>query len=84
MENLVEGSGGEEATEAKVCEYSPKIGEDSVPFESFFVEDEELCEPERWDQVKRVDKSVLSVSSRDCVFLGLCGVIYMSIEPRVM
>ena len=36
------------------------------------------CEPERWDQVKRVDESVFSVS------LGLCGVIYMSIEPRVM
>jgi hypothetical protein len=42
------------------------------------------CEPERWDQVKRVDKSVLSVLSRAFVFLGLCGVIYMSIEPRVM
>lgn len=42
----VEARGGEEAAEdvvdAQVCEYSPKTGEDSGPFESFVVENEEL------------------------------------------
>jgi hypothetical protein len=42
----VEARGGEEAAEevvdAQVCEYSPKTGENSVSFESFVVEDEEL------------------------------------------